>query len=334
MTTALPSTTFGLDIATEDRPPPLLRGGALAIGSFDGVHKAHQALIAAAVRVGGALDAPPLALTFEPHPRSVLRPDAPIFRLLAATSRRTLLGIAGAKGIVEIAFTRDLAGLPPETFVQSVLAERLEAKAVIVGEGFRFGSRRAGDVDLLRALGMEFGFEVEVLPVVTDAAGQTISSGRVREALRDGEIAIANAILGYRWFVVGTVASGDKRGRELGYPTANIHPEPAIDLRHGVYAVTARWDGGRPLPAIASYGVRPTFGGAEPILEVHLFDRSDDLYGRELTVSFLEWLRPEESFPSTEALILQMDADSRRARAILAASDAGSPIDQALVAAG
>ena len=326
MTDRPPIEVFRLDIADDAPVPAALRGGAVAIGNFDGVHRGHQALIRTAAGTG----APPIAATFEPHPRAVLQPGASHFRLNQPATRNRLLAIAGAEGIVEIAFHRDLAALSAEAFARTVLAERLGARFVVVGEGFRFGNRRAGDTDLLAALGRELGFEVRVLPPVTDETGEIISSGRARDALRHGMIDLANAVLGYRWFVQGTVVAGDRRGRELGYPTANIALPDPIELRHGIYAVTARWDGGTPLPAIASYGVRPVFEGSEPLLEVHLFDRDDDLYGRELTIAFLAWLRPEENFESVDALIRQMDADSAAARAIHAETSPGSRIDVAL----
>lgn len=302
----------------------------MAVGNFDGVHLGHQALIARSKDAARSLGTLPLALTFEPHPRSVLQPDAPFFQLLHRRERRRLLMIAGAKRVVEIAFTSAVAELSPEVFVEDVLVRRLKPMAVSVGEGFRFGHRRSGDTELLAALGSRYGFDVEVLPAVHDGSGRLVSSGRVRDALRNGDVGAANAVLGYRWFVEGTVVTGAKRGRELGYPTANIRIPAETDIRRGIYAVKVSWKGHAPLPGIASFGIRPMFDGDEPLLEVHLFDRSDDLYGRELVVSFFAWLRPEETFESIELLIQQMDADSLRARAILAAADSGSWIDEAM----
>lgn len=239
--------------------------------------------------------------------------------------------IAGARRVVEIGFSLAVAELSPEAFVEDILVRRLKPKAVSVGEGFRFGHGRTGDTALLMALGLRFGFTVVVLPVVNDEADRLVSSGRVRDALRKGDVAEANAVLGYRWFINGTVVTGDKRGRELGYPTANIRIPAGSDIRRGIYAVAVSWDGQTPLHGIASFGIRPMFGGGEPLLEVHLFDRADDLYGRELTVSFFAWLRPEETFESIDSLIKQMDADSSQARALLAAADSGSWIDAAML---
>jgi riboflavin kinase/FMN adenylyltransferase len=317
---------------TDSTPLPLhFQGCSLAVGNFDGVHIGHQALIVKSESSGRSLGALPLALTFDPHPREVLQPNAPFFQLLDPSARRRLLMIAGARRVVEIEFTPAVAELSPEAFVEDILVQRLKPKAVSVGEGFRFGRRRTGDTALLTALGLRFGFTVEVLPTVNDEADCLVSSGRVRDALRDGDVVGANAVLGYRWFISGTVVTGDKRGRELGYPTANIRIPVESDIRHGIYVVAVSWDGQTPLPGIANFGIRPMFGGGEPLLEVHLFDRTDDLYGRELTVSFFAWLRPEDTFESIDLLIQQMDADSLQARAILAAADSGSWIDGAML---
>jgi riboflavin kinase/FMN adenylyltransferase len=322
---------YRLDIADDEPAPDGFRHAVIAIGSFDGVHRGHQALVATAKRIAGDIGAkPPLALTFEPHPRAVLQPDAPMFRLTQPPAKRTLLGIAGAEGVVEVAFNRDLASLGPEDFVAEVLVNRLAVKAVVVGEDFRFGRKREGTTDMLNALGSIHGFHVQTLSVVTDESGEVISSGHIREALSRGDIDAANAGLGYRWFVTGTVVEGDRRGRELGYPTANLELPTPIGLRHGIYAVTARWPGVTRAAGVASYGIRPMFGGGDALLEVHLFDRGDDLYGKELNVAFLGWLRAEERFESTVALIRQMNADSMAARDVIAAAGGGSAIDRAL----
>lgn len=328
VTGALPH--FVLDVAAATQAPESVRGAVVAIGSFDGVHRAHQALIEAAATLAAERGTRPIALTFEPHPRSVLQPDAPLFRLTQPAQKRQLLGIVGAQGVIDVVFSRDLAVLSPEEFVERILVERLGVKGVVVGEGFRFGRKRAGDTDLLSALGEKHGYRVATVPTVMDGQGQVISSGRVREALQAGDIAAANRLLGYRWFVAGTVVTGDKRGRELGYPTANVALPAPIGLRHGIYAVAASWPGSHNVAGVASYGIRPTFGGGEALLEVHLFDRDDDLYGRAFAVTFLDWLRAEERFDSVEALIRQMDADSAAARAINATAGGGSEIDRAL----
>ncbi|MGD9740305.1 MAG: bifunctional riboflavin kinase/FAD synthetase [Bauldia sp.] len=314
-----------------DAVPDRMRGLALAIGNFDGVHRGHQALIdatgALARRIGTAAG----VLTFEPHPRSVLRPDAAVFRLTNPAARRALIGAAGIGRIVELTFDRMLASLTPAEFVERVLVGGLGIRGILSGQDFRFGNGRAGDVAFLREAGRTHGFAVEALAPVSDASGAVFSSGRIRKALGAGDIAEANEALGYRWFVTGTVIHGDKRGRELGYPTANIMIPAGHSLRHGIYAVTAAVPGGKPMPAVASFGVRPTFGhGGAALLEVHIFDFSDDLYDRELRVTFFAWIRPEERFTSIEALVAQIDHDAETARQILRAADGGTALDRVL----
>ena len=307
-----------------------LRNAVVAIGSFDGVHLGHQTLIAKAAAVADRVGSRPTALTFEPHPRTVLQPGAPFFRLTPPPAKRALLGLAGAHGIAEIVFNKDLTDLNPYDFVTKVLVERLAIRGVVVGEGFRFGSKRAGDTALLAALGARLGFDVETVPIATSSDGRPVSSGRVRDALSAGDIDDANASLGYRWLVTGTVTTGDRRGRELGYPTANLGLPVPIDLSHGIYAVTAYWSGGSLRTGVANFGIRPMFGGGAPLLEVHLFDFDGDLYGRDITVFFHARLRSEKRFDSTAALIRQMDIDSAEARSILARAGGGTAIDTAL----
>ena len=324
-------------------PPPTLRIGAtdgevaddfrnrvVAIGSFDGVHRGHRALLGEAIRAAEGLATKPIALTFEPHPRKVLQPDAPFFRLTPPAAKRVLLGLAGAEAIVEIDFDRALAALTAEEFAGQLLHRRLAIRGVVVGEGFRFGNRRSGDVALLEELGQRFGFAVTVASLASTDDGERASSGRVRAALADGAIAEANEVLGYRWFVTGTVTHGDRRGRELGYPTANIGLTSPIDLSHGIYAVSVRTPGSPIRPGVASYGVRPMFGGTTAVLEVHLFDFAGDLYGSDIAVFFHAKLRDEEKFPSMAALVRQMDVDSANAKTILAEAGDGNAIDQAL----
>jgi riboflavin kinase/FMN adenylyltransferase len=327
-------------------PPPTLRIGAtegevaddfrnrvVAIGSFDGVHRGHRALLGEAIRAAEGLSTKPIALTFEPHPRTVLQPEAPFFRLTPPAAKRVLLGLAGAEGIVEIQFDHALAALSAEEFADRLLHQRLAIRGVVVGEGFRFGNRRTGDVALLEELGGRFGFSVTVTSLANTDDGERASSGRVRSALAEGAIAEANKVLGYRWFVTGTVTHGDGRGRELGYPTANVGLTSPIGLSHGIYAVSARTPGSPMRPGVASYGVRPMFNGDTAVLEVHLFDFAGDLYGSDIAVFFHAKLRNEEKFPSMAALIRQMDVDSANAKIILAEAGGGTSIDQALAIA-
>ncbi|MGV8839493.1 MAG: bifunctional riboflavin kinase/FAD synthetase [Bauldia sp.] len=310
--------------------PESHRGLVLAMGNFDGVHRGHQALVAAAQAEAATRGRRAGVLTFEPHPRTVLRPDAPTFRLATSDSRCRILGALGLDAVVELRFDTALAALAPEAFVREILVDRLGIAGIVVGEDFRFGHRRLGDVALLRRLGDEFGFVVRALPAVLRPDGEPFSSGRVRTALAAGDIAGVNAMLGYRWRTTGRVIHGDKRGREIGYPTANIRLEAASALRHGIYAVLAAWPGQRPRPAVASFGVRPTFGAGAALLEVHVFEFDGDLYDREMTVTFIDWLRPEERFDGIESLVRQIDRDAAAARAIDARAGPGSAIDQVL----
>lgn len=293
-----------------------LRGASAAMGNFDGVHRGHLAVIDAARRPGARLG----VVTFEPHPRQVFAPDTAPFRLMNAESRRNRLARLGVDVLFELPFTRDLSSLPPEDFARDVLAGGLGLSHVVVGADFRFGKGRAGTAEGLEALGRRFGFDVTVQPIVGGAGG-AISSTAIRTALSEGRLAEASAMLGHFHRIDGEVLHGDKRGRELGYPTANMAVSGLHLPKLGVYAVRVDVLGGPHRGAhtgVASLGVRPMFGENQPNLEVHLFDFKGDLYGQHLSVALVEYLRPEARFDSLQALIDQMDADSARARVILA----------------
>ncbi|MCW5695205.1 MAG: bifunctional riboflavin kinase/FAD synthetase [Bauldia sp.] len=309
--------------------PSGFRGGVVAIGNFDGVHRGHQALLRTAIDEAARHGTHPVVLTFEPHPRAVLRPETAMPRLTAERARLRVLGAFGIGNVVVVDFDRAFAAIEADEFAVRILGDRLEARAVIVGEGFRFGRGRGGDVDLLRRSGR---FDVIAIPPVADAGGATFSSGRVRDALAAGDIAAANVLLGYRWFVEGVVVDGDKRGRELGFPTANLALDAPIGLKLGIYAVTLTRAGGQPLAAVASYGVRPMFESAAPLLEVHVFDFAGSLYGERVAVTFFDPIRGEERFASVEALVARMHVDSAIAREMLAGAGPGTPLDAALAA--
>ncbi len=326
----LPDGVLRLDLAPSASVPDALRGGVVALGNFDGFHPGHRHLLAAARTLAAAVSGPAVCLTFEPHPRTVLRSAEPVFRLTPVDAKLRLTRALGIDALAVLPFNHTVAALAAEAFVATVLVGRLGARGVVVGADFRFGHGRAGSVELLTRIGAEAGFAVTAVDAVVDPDGVRYGSGRVRDALAAGDIAGANALLGYRWFIIGTVIGGDRRGRELGYPTANIALPADCRLRHGIYAVTVARPGGPPLPAVASFGRRPTFGGGAPLLEVHLFDFAADLYGERLTVTFQAWLRPEEWFDSVDALIRQMDRDSLVARAVLAAAGPGTELDRAL----
>jgi riboflavin kinase / FMN adenylyltransferase len=300
----------------EEPLPPALARAVIAIGNFDGVHRGHRAVIAAARSRARTLGRPAAALTFEPHPRSFFRPQEPLFRLTDESAKLRLFAATGLSGAIVMRFDAELAEPAPEGFVNDVLLHRLGISGAAVGFDFRFGRHRTGTPDLLAAQGALHGFTVDVVPAV-EIDGRRISSGVVREALVAGHIEEANELLGYPWFVHGEVVHGDKRGRGLGYPTANIRLDPACGLRHGIYAVRVgvgdhRYDG------VASFGRRPMFDVGTVLLEVFLFDFAGDLYGRVIDVAFIGWIRPELAFASVEELVRRMDEDTRRARAALA----------------
>lgn len=310
--------------------PGSLSGAAVAIGNFDGVHQGHQALIAATTERAEALGAPAVIMTFSPHPRSFFRPQEPIFQLTPPAARNRLLQALGIDGIVTATFDGAFAGLSPERFEEDILAAGLAARWVVVGEGFRFGSGRAGGVADLESAGARHGFGVTAVAPKLDTAGQRYASTAVRAALEQGDIREANRLLGYRWFVLGEVIHGEKRGRELGFPTANIRLGADCRLRHGIYAVTLTRSDGVALAGVASYGRRPQFDDGPPLLEVYVFDFAADLYGHAVTVTFHDWIRPELKFESVDALISAMTEDCRKARETLANEGLGTSLDQRL----
>jgi len=299
------------------------RGAAVAIGNFDGVHRGHRVLIEMARRLANMQEAPLGVVTFEPHPREVLTPqDAPP-RLTPFRVKARLLAEIGVEHLYAIAFTEELRQKTPEGFVHDVLSGGLRISHAVVGYDFRFGFHAAGNVDRLTELGASHRFGVtRIEPVMW--AGEVCSSSRVRAAVAAGEVAAAADLLGHPFVVEGRVTAGERRGRQLGYPTANLRP-PAKRVQWppaGIYAVRARLvhgDGGWH-DAVASLGFRPTFEGQELLLEIHIFDRDDDLYGQWLCCDFVERLRDEERFDSVEALQAQMAQDCIRARTVLAAS--------------
>jgi riboflavin kinase/FMN adenylyltransferase len=292
-----------------------LRGAVVAIGNFDGVHRGHRAVIAAALGAARMAGTPAAALTFEPHPAAVLRPQQPLFRLTDEKAKLRLLAGSGLDGAIVLTFEPALAALAPEEFVRRILVERYGISGAAIGFDFHFGKNRMGSPDFLRQAGERHGFAVEVLPPLQDE-GRPVSSGTIRSALAAGRVIEAAELLGYPWFVSGRVIPGDRRGRDLGYPTANLRLDPACGLKHGIYAVRVRV-GGRLHDAVASFGRRPMFDNGAPLLEVFIFDFAGDLYGQELDVAFMAWIRQEMRFDSVELLVRQMDEDSACARAAL-----------------
>ena len=287
----------------------------VAIGNFDGVHLGHRQVLATAMERARASHRPAAVLTFEPHPRSFFEPDLPSFQLTSQAAKLRLLAATGLDGAIVLSFDAALAGLSAEEFVERILVDRLAVTGAVIGFNFHFGKHRRGSPEFLTAQGAHHGFAVDVVAPF-HRHGRRVSSGAVRDALAGGHVAQANDLLGYPWFVTAQVVHGDKRGRELGYPTANLRLGPDCGLKHGVYAVRvglgeARYDG------VANFGRRPMFDTGAVLLEVFLFDFSGDLYGAALDVAFIAWIRPELKFESVEDLIRRMDDDSRLARRAL-----------------
>ena len=301
--------------------PESLRGAVVAIGNFDGIHRGHQALIGKAGRLARELGAPLAVLTFEPHPRRLFRPDDPPFRLSSFRLKARLVEALGVDVMVVLRFDPGLAALSAEDFVQDVLVEGMAVRHVVVGDNFRFGHKRGGDIALLESLGRHGGFGVTPLERVVGAGSEPYSSSLVRDYLKAGNPTRAGLLLGRYWEIAGRVVHGDKRGRELGFPTANVPIKDILRPAFGIYAVRAGIDQGREtawLPGAANFGIRPMFASERPLLEVHLFDFEGDLYGRQLRVALVDYLRPELRFDSLEALKAQMAEDCKRARASLA----------------
>ncbi|MDU8943365.1 bifunctional riboflavin kinase/FAD synthetase [Ovoidimarina sediminis] len=295
------------------------RGAAAAIGNFDGVHLGHQAVIGLAAEAAKRLGIPTGVVTFEPHPREYFAPDAPPFRLMSAEAKAHRLEALGVERLYELSFNAPLSQLTPEAFAREILAEGLGLKHVVVGEDFCFGKGRAGTAADLERFGRKMGFGVTVTPLL-ETGGIEVSSTRIREALSEGRPEDAARMLGHLHRIEGEVIRGEQRGRDLGYPTANMSIDGLHPPKFGVYAVRVRvLDGANAgdYTGVASLGVRPMFGENLPNLETFLFDFAGDLYGAHLSVALVAYLRPEEKFDSLEALITQMDRDSAKAREIL-----------------
>jgi len=297
--------------------PQAGRPNAVTIGNFDGIHLGHQAMLARLTARAASVGAAPTVLTFEPHPREVFTPqDAPT-RLTSLREKLEILRGLGVAHVHVCKFTRAFAALSAEDFVKRVLVEGLKARYVLVGDDFRFGAKRAGDFALLKQLGARHGFEAEALHTV-EAAGQRASSTAVREALAAGDMATAAQLLGRPYSISGRVVGGDRLGRKIGYPTANIqlkHNKPPLK---GIFAVRVQGLDQQDWPGVASLGTRPTVhANGKPTLEVHLFNFDRSIYRAHLRVEFLHKLRDEAKFPNLDALIAQIDLDAKQARELL-----------------
>src|SRR6202167_1383414 len=312
-------------VVRDTAPDGALRGAVLAMGNFDGVHRGHQAVIAVARKRASEFGRPAGVLTFEPHPRDFFHPAEPLFRLTDEAVKLRLLAAAGLDGAVILTFNAALAATTAEDFVAHILVGRLGVSGVIVGFNFHFGKDRTGSPAFLTEQGRKHGFAVDIVPPF-ELDGRPVSSGPIRDALIAGRVTDAAVLLGFPWFVSGKVIHGDKRGRELGFPTANLELDASCGLRHGVYAVRVGVDGRR-YDGVANFGRRPMFDSGAVLLEVFLFDFAGDLYDRDIDVAFIDWIREEKLFSSVDELVRNMDNDAAQARAVLAkARDVFPPI--------
>lgn len=294
--------------------PAAARGYSVALGNFDGLHIGHRTVIDAARAAGGKLG----VATFEPPPRAYFRPNDPPFRILRPARRNARLLEIGAQAVFELPFNGDMAAMTDEAFAREVLVEGLGVSHVAVGFDFRFGRGRMGDATRLSSLGRALGFDVTIVEEIA-SFGQKASSTAIREALIAGEPDRAAQMLGQPWRVDGVVEAGEKRGRTLGFPTANLHLGDLIHPRHGVYAVRVRIDGETQWrDGVANFGRTPTTGLRDPLLETFIFDFKTDIYGKRLEVALISYLRPELKFDALEDMVQQMKHDCDDARAALA----------------
>jgi riboflavin kinase/FMN adenylyltransferase len=299
--------------------PAPLRRAIVALGNFDGFHLGHQAVARETIEWARAEGRPSIIATFDPHPVRFFKPDVAPFRLTTLEQRQELYLAAGATAMLVFHFDGDLAGTSTEDFVRGLLAERLGVAGVVTGEDFTFGKGRSGNRALLESLGHEVGIQSRAVGPVLDQS-EPVSSSRIRAALREGDPQEAARLLTRPFAIRGVVEHGDKVGRTIGYPTANLALESYLRPRYGIYAVTGRLLGtGRELLGAANIGIRPSFDPPKELLEPHFFDFDGDLYGQEIEVAFHHFLRPEAKFDSLEALTAQMDKDCRQAKRLLTA---------------
>ncbi|ATN33234.1 riboflavin biosynthesis protein RibF [Rhizobium sp. ACO-34A] len=308
--------------------PESLKGGVIAIGNFDGVHRGHQTVLNRALELSKERGIPALVLTFEPHPRSVFRPDQPVFRLTPAPVRARLLEAMGFHSVIEYPFDREFSNRSAEEFVRSILVEWLGASEVVTGFDFHFGKGREGGPAFMMEAGKRHGFGVTLIDAFRDEGTEVVSSSRIRSLLREGDVAQAAGLLGYRFTVEAEVIKGQQLGRTLGFPTANMALPPEAELKPGIYAVRLRRPDGSLHDGVASFGYRPTVtDNGAALLETFVFDFSGSLYGEHCRVSFFGHLRDELKFAGLEPLVEQIRKDEEEARALLAGVSPISPLD-------
>jgi riboflavin kinase/FMN adenylyltransferase len=302
-------------VAQGGDPGPLF-GAVVAIGNFDGVHRGHRAVIGAALSRAASLGRRAAALTFSPHPRLFLRPQDTMFQLSSARDKLRLLAATGLNGAIVMPFDAALAATSATDFIERILVGRFGIGGAAIGFDFHFGQNRKGSPAFLAEQGARLGFAVDIVAPLEDEGRPVLSEGKVVEAAE---------LLGAPWFITGEVVHGEKRGRELGFPTANIRLDPSCGLKHGIYAVRVRV-GGRLHDGVSSFGVRPMFDDGAPLLEVFLFDFDGDLYGQAIEVAFIGWIRHEQKFSTIESLQRHMMADAAQARDALKRAGGAFPV--------
>ncbi len=290
------------------------QGSVLTIGNFDGVHRGHAKLLLKTRELAKKWHTSSMLMTFEPHPTEFFSSFKPVPRLTSWREKFTLLKGFGIDRILMVPFNTEFANLTAEAFIQQILCETLHVKAVVIGDDFQFGQGRKGTVTLLQELGARLGFYVEPVSAVTTANHQRISSTRIRQALAEANLPLAAELLGWRYQIAGRVVHGDKLGRTMGFPTANIQLHRQVAPLQGVYSVRMHGLGDHALPGVANLGTRPTIGGTKARLEVHLFDFNDTIYGRHVSVEFCQKIRDEERFSDVALLIAKMEEDAQYAR--------------------
>jgi len=320
-----------LRVSGEEPVPARLRGGVVAIGNFDGIHRGHQAVLERALEEARRRGVPALVLTFEPHPRKVFRPNVPLFVLTPPHVKARLIEALGFDGVIERPFTRAFSSQSAEDFVTAILQDQLGISHVVTGFDFHFGKNRQGGPAFLMESGERHGFGVTLVDAFRDEGAEIVSSSRIRELLTQGEAAEAAGLLGYRYTVEAEVVGGAQLGRTLGFPTANMQLSPETTLKEGIYAVRFRRADGTLHDGVASFGRRPTVGdNLAPLLETFVFDFSGDLYGEIASVSLFGYLRGEVKFDGLDPLVAQMKLDDAEARALLSAVRPLSELDQAI----
>ena len=290
-------------------------GGIFALGNFDGVHLGHKQIIKETKNIAIEKSSYPGAIVFEPHPRKFFSKNTDNFYLSNIKTKKHILEEIGLESCVILDFDQKMASRSPEEFVREIIVEKIKPSSLIIGYDFKFGINRSGNAQDLLELCDKYEISVKIIDKqIKD--GSVLSSSIVREFLQDNNFKAAESMLGHKWMIKGAVQEGDKRGREMGFPTANLNVDNLIKLPFGVYAVKINYEG-KTFNAIANYGIRPTFDGDHVLLEVHLFDFSDDLYGKDIIVSFVEFIREEKKFDDLESLKDQIDKDSKIAQEIL-----------------